>query len=260
MMSLYMGIDIGSRTSKAVLIRDGAVVASSIMATGTNHQLAAEAVRRELLLRSGVSSQDAVFVVATGNAAGVGFSDEAVSDIVCCARGINHVFPNVRTVIDVQAQSSRVIRLSGKGHIVNFVVSEKCAAGCGFFLEIIASVLRLDISEIGPLSLKSEKPVTFSTSCAVFGETEAISRVAEGATSGNILAGVHNGMAEKMSSLVNRVGIEEPCAVSGGGALDIGLIKSLEATLSVRLLVPQQPQLVTALGAALVAAERSAGR
>jgi len=159
----------------------------------------------------------------------------------------------VRTVIDVQGQSSQVIRLNEKGQVINFAVSEKCAAGSGYFLDIIADVLQLELKDIGPLSLRSENPVTFTTGCVVFGESEAVSRVAEGISKEDILAGIHKALADKISALVDKVGLEEQCAISGGGGLNIGLIKRVEEKLGVQLLVPPQPQQITALGAAIIA-------
>jgi predicted CoA-substrate-specific enzyme activase len=136
------------------------------------------------------------------------------------------------------------------------VVSEKCAAGSGRFLDIISNVLRIDLRDVGPLSLKSKNPVTFTTGCAVFGESEAISRVSEGASKEDILAGVHKALANKVSTLVDRVGLEKDCAISGGGALNAGLVKNIEERLGIQLLVPPQPQFITALGAAIMAEER----
>ena len=156
----------------------------------------------------------------------------------------------------MQAQSSQVIRLNESGQVINFVVSEKCAAGSGRFLEVIANVLQIDLEDIGPLSLKSKNPITFTTNCAVFGESEAISRVSEGVSREDILAGVHRALGDKISALINRVGLEKDCAISGGGALDTGLIKNVEEKLRIQLLVPPQPQFVTALGAAIIAEEK----
>ena len=166
----------------------------------------------------------------------------------------------MKTVIDIQGMSTQVIRLNEKGQVINFVVSEKCAAGSGRFLDVIANVLRIDLKDIGHLSLKSKEPVTFTTGCAVFGESEAISRVVEGASKEDILAGVHKALANKASSLVDRVGLEKDCAISGGGALNAGLVKSVEEKLGIKLLVPPQPQFVTALGAAIIAEEKHKDR
>ena len=255
-MTCFMGIDIGSRTSKGVITENGELKAHHLLPSGTNYQEAAQKLRGELLAKARMSPQDIACIVATGQGAGnVAFGDQRVSDIRCCARGINSIFPSVRTVIDVQAQSSQVIRLNEAGQVINFVVSEKCAAGSGRFLDVIANVLQLDLQDIGPLSLKSENPITFTISCAVFGESEAISRVAEGIAREDILAGVHKALANKIYALVNRVGLEKDCALNGGGGLNCGLIKILEKELGIQLLIPSHPQIITALGAAVIAEE-----
>jgi len=255
-MAYFMGIDIGSGTSKGVITGDGELLAYHLLPSGANYRATAEKLRGELLAKAKLAPQDIAYTVATGQGSpNVVFSDQQVTDIRCCARGINKIFPSARTVIDVQAQSSQVIRLDERGQVLNFAVSEKCAAGSGRFLEVIANVLQIDLEDIGPLSLKSKKPVAFTTGCAVFGESEAISRVAEGNAKEDILAGVHQALADKISALIERVGLETDCALSGGGGLDVGLIKSVEDKLGVKLLVPPQPQIVTALGAAIMAEE-----
>ena len=254
-MAWFMGVDIGSGTSKGVITKDGKLLAYHSLPSGANYRVAAQKLREELLARAGLVPEDIASTVVTGYGAGsVPFSAHEVADLRCCARGISAVFPSVRTVIDVGEQSSQVIRLSEEGQVINFVVSEKCAAGSGRFLNIIANVLRIDIKDIGPLSLRSKNPVTFTTGCAVFGESEAISRVAEGISKEDILAGVHKALADKISTLIDRVGLEKDCAISGDG-LDVGLIKSVEEKLGVQLLVPPQPQIITALGAAIMAKE-----
>ncbi len=255
-MPYFMGIDIGSGTSKGVIIKDGKLLDYHMLPSGINYRTVAQKLGEELLAKAGLSQKDIVYTVATGQGAGnVPFSNQQYNDIRCCARGIHSIFPTARTVIDVQAQSSQVIRLSESGQVTSFVSSERCAAGSGRFLEVIANVLQIDLKDIGPISLKSKNPVTFTTSCAVFGESEAISRVSEGIAKEDILAGVHKALASKISALINRVGLEKDCALSGGGGLDIGLIKSVEEELEIKLLVPSQPQIVTALGAAIMAEE-----
>ena len=255
-MGCYMGIDIGSGTSKGVIARHGELLTHHFLPSGSNYSTSAQCLREELLAKAGLFAEDIDGIIATGHGADIiPFSSQHVSDMICCARGINHVFPLVRTIIDVQGQSSQVIRLDEKGQVINFAISETCASGSGCFLEIIANVLQVGLNEIGPLSLKSDNPVTFTTGCAVFGESEAISRISEGIPKEDILAGVHKALAGKILDLINRVRLEEPCAISGGGGLNIGLIKSLEE-LGIQLMVPSQPQIVNALGAALLAKEQ----
>ncbi len=255
-MPWFMGIDIGSGTSKGVITKDSKLLAYYLLPSGANYRVAAQKLREELLAKAGLLPEDIASTVATGYGANsIPFSSQEVATLRCCARGISTIFPSARTVIDVGEQSSQVIRLSEGGQVINFATSEKCAAGSGRFLNIVANILRIDLKDIGPLSLRSQNPVTFTTGCAVFGESEAISRVAEGISKEDILAGVHKALADKISALVDRVGLEMECAISGGGGLDVGLIKRVEEKLGVQLLVPPQPQIITALGAAIMAEE-----
>jgi len=256
-MAWFLGVDVGSVTTKAVVTKDNELVAYQTMPSGSNYKIAAERVVTEALAKAGLSSEDIAYAVATGYGANnVDIASQQVTDISCCARGVSRLFPTVRTIIEVGGQASKVIRVSSEGRAINFAVSERCAAGSGRFLQIIARVLQIDIKDVGPLSLKAKNPVTFTTGCAVFGESEAVSRVAEGTAKEDILAGVHNALAAKISNLIDQVGLEEECAITGGGALDEGLIMRVEEKLGVHLVVPPQPQITAALGAALVAAER----
>jgi len=255
-MSWFIGVDIGSGASKGVITKDGKLSVYYLLPSGTNYGGTAQRLIEELLAKGKLSPEDITYTIATGYGGGsVPFSNEQVDDIRCCARGISSIFPSVRTIIDIQGMSSQVIRLSEKGQVTNFAVSEKCAAGSGRFLDVIANVLRIDLDDIGPLSLKSKNPVTFTTGCAVFGESEAISRVSEGFSKEDILAGIHKALANKLSALIGSIGLENECAISGGGGLDVGLIKSVEEKLGIQLMVPSRPQFVTALGAAIMAEE-----
>jgi predicted CoA-substrate-specific enzyme activase len=253
-MSWFMGIDIGSAYSKGVIIKDFGLVASHIIISGANYRTSADAVRRELIRKANLTQDDIANIVATGSGAdNVYFASQKASDIVCTARGINNVFPQARTAIDVASQSTRVIRLTEEGIVTNFTVSEKCAAGSGRFIEVIANVLRINLSDFGSLAARSKNPITFSTGCAVFGESEAITRISEGITKEDIAAGVNKALASKICSLVKKLKLEEPCAICGGGALNTALVKTIESELNTKLLVPPHPQLATALGAAIIA-------
>ncbi|MFQ5924548.1 MAG: acyl-CoA dehydratase activase [Dehalococcoidia bacterium] len=257
-MAFFAGIDVGSVTTKVVITRDSELTAYHVIPSGANYKMAAQKAMEEVLAKAGLSLEDIAYIVATGYGAGnVEFANQQVTDITCCAKGVNRLFPAVRTIIDIGGQASKAIRVNAEGRTTNFVVTEKCAAGSGRFLQIIARVLQIELGEVGPLSLQAKKPVIYTTACAVFGESEAISRVAEGTPKEDILAGVHNAMALKIYSLVNGVGLEEECAIAGGGALDVGLVKRLEEKIGVHLLVPPQPQIMAALGAALMAEERA---
>ncbi len=254
-MSWFVGIDIGSAYSKGVMTGDFKLVASHIIKSGADYRKAAEALRTELTRKVNVTQKDIANTVATGSGAdNVYFASQKASDIVCTARGINNVFPQARTVIDIASQSSKVIRLNEEGIVINFTASEKCAAGGGRFIEVIANVLRMNLSDFSPLAARSSSPITFSTGCAVFGESEVVTRISEGIPKQDIAAGVNKALASNISSLVKKLKLEEPCAVCGGGALNTALIKLIESELNTNLLVPPQPQLITALGAAIIAA------
>jgi predicted CoA-substrate-specific enzyme activase len=258
-MSWYIGIDIGSAYSKGVIIKDFELVAAHVIISGANYRKSAGVIRTELIRQVSLSQHDTANTVATGiGADNVCFARRRASDIVCTARGISNIFPQARTVIDVASQSSKVIRLSGEGKVVNFAVSEKCAGGSGRFIEVIANVLRIDLSDFGALSARSKHPITFSTGCAVFGESEAITRISEGIPKEDIAAGVNKALASKISSLVKKLKLEEPCAICGGGALSKAIVKTIESELNTTLLLPQDPQLITALGAAIIGATSEA--
>jgi len=254
-MSWFMGIDIGSAYSKGVILRSVEFVGSHIIKSGADYRKSADAIRTELINKVGLTRNDVAYTVATGfGADNVYFAGHKASDIVCTARGIGSVFPQARTVIDVASQSTKVIRLNEEGTVTNFTASEKCAAGGGRFIEVIANVLRIDLGDFSHLAARSTRPITFSTSCAVFGESEAITRISEGIPKEDIAAGVNKALASNIASLVKKVKLEEPCAVCGGGALNTGLVKTIETELNTKLLIPPQPQLITALGAAIIAA------
>ncbi|MGE5544507.1 MAG: acyl-CoA dehydratase activase [Bacillota bacterium] len=256
-MSLFMGIDIGSMTSKGVIVRENQVVVHAVLPSGINYRLTAEKLKDYLIASPGIDPGDIKAVTATGTGGSqVGFADYQASSIVCSARGIIATFPAARTVVNIGGQSSQIISIDEKGQVIDFVVSETCAAGSARFLQVIARVLQIDLQDVGPMSLKSSNPVNFTTGCAVFGETEAISRIAQGTPSEDILAGVHKSIADKIQSMARGVKPVPDYVLCGGGALDIGLVKWVTDAMGVSLLLPPRPQLVTALGAALVAEEK----
>ena len=256
-MVYVLGIDIGSGFSKAVVCAGSTILSHAIMPSGGSYKETAGKVVHEALTKASLSFQDISYAVATGyGAATVDFCDESVTDISCHATGVHHLFPSVRTVIDIGAQFSKVMRLDEAGRVANFILNEKCAGGSGKFLQVIVRMLHVDLEEIGELSLTARKPVEFTTGCAVFAESEAVSRVAEGALVEDILAGIHKAMAAKIVNLVVRTGLIKDCAVTGGGAKDIGLVKTLEAELGTGVFVPDEPQITAAYGAALFAGKR----
>jgi predicted CoA-substrate-specific enzyme activase len=253
------GVDIGSAFSKAVVMAGNEIIAYQVKPTGGNYRLTTEQVMEGALAKAKLSLQDMDYIVATGyGAASVSFAHEAASDISCLARGVYYLFPTARIAIDIGGQFTRVLKLDNRGRAIAFLLSEKCAAGSGRFLQVIAKVLQIDLEDIGELSLKSQNKVDFNTGCAVFAESETISHIAEGVAKEDILAGLHRALAAKIQTMVDRLGVEPDCALVGGGAKDIGLVRSIEVSLACRLLVPEEPQIVAALGAALIAREKAA--
>jgi len=253
------GIDIGSTSSKAVVFSDHNIRGWAIIPSGGNYRLAADEVLDIALAKADITSDSIAYMIATGyGAASVSHVNDTVNDMTCQGRGISYLFPSVGTVADIGGQFSRVFRVDKEGRVVNFIFSEKCAAGSGRLLQVIAKVLQVDIDELGELSLKSRKRVDFTTSCAVFIESELISRIAEGFLKEDIAAGIHRALAAKIQVLIERIGLEPDCALVGGGARNIGLVKSIEVGLGTNVLIPEQPQIVAALGAALIAEEKAA--
>ncbi len=253
-MAFSLGIDVGSGFSKAVVCEDGVVKAYAILPSGGDYRGAAERVVEEALSRAGIAATTVSRIGATGyGAAMVPSAHLTTTDISCHAAGVHHLLPSARTVVDVGAQFSKAIRIDAQGKVTNFVMNEKCAGGSGKFLSVISRILQVDLEEIGPLSLQSLKPVQFTTGCAVFAESEVVSRIAEGTLLADIVAGVHKAMAAKIVNLVVRLGLEQDCAVTGGGAKDAGLVKTLGTELGVPVLVTEEPRITAALGAALLA-------
>jgi predicted CoA-substrate-specific enzyme activase len=255
-MAYVLGIDIGSGFSKAVICEDKTILSHAIMPSGGNFKETAGKVTEIVLEKAGLSPGDISYATATGyGAAVVDFADRSITDISCHAAGVCHMFPSVRTLIDIGAQFSKAIRLNDKGKVANFILNEKCAGGSGKFIQVIARILHMKIEDIGKFSIQSDNPVEFTTGCAVFAESEAVSRIAEGALPGDILAGVHKAMASKIVNLVVRLGLTGDCAITGGGAKDHGLVRAIKTELNTDVLVPEEPRITAAFGAALSAAE-----
>ncbi|MET1124373.1 MAG: acyl-CoA dehydratase activase [Archaeoglobaceae archaeon] len=247
------GVDVGSLTAKCVIVEDGKVLAYSVAKVSPDLEKSAERVFEEAVKKAGVEVE---YVVATGyGRKKVSFADRTVTEITCHALGAKHVFPNCRTVIDIGGQDSKVIAV-GDG-VENFVMNDKCAAGTGRFLEVMASALGVSVEELGELDAKADSPVSISSTCTVFAESEVISHLARGEKVENIVAGVHNAIASRIAAMAQRVGIKPDVVMSGGVAKNRGVRRALQELLGVRILVPQEPQIIGALGAALIACRSS---
>jgi predicted CoA-substrate-specific enzyme activase len=257
-MSCVIGIDIGSAFSKGLVMREEVVKGSIVVPSGGDYRKTADTIKEALLSKTGLSSEDIVYTIATGyGAKNVSFAQEVVTDITCHSKGIYHLCPTARTVVDVGDLFSKAFRIDERGNLINFLLSGKCAGGSARILQVIAKVLQVRIEEIGELSLRSRNRVDFNTGCAVFSETEAISRIAEGATKEDLLAGIHRALAAQIQGLAERVGLERDYALVGGGAKDEGLVKAVEEITGFAIMVPEAPHMTAALGAAIIAREKA---
>jgi predicted CoA-substrate-specific enzyme activase len=255
-MAFVLGIDIGSASSKGIALGDHGPLGSFECLSGGDFKLTADRIRKELLSQTGISTDDISRTVATGYGSKmVTFADEVRPDIVCHAKGVSSLLPSVRTVIDVGDLYTKVLRMDGQGSMHNFLMSGKCAGGSGRILQVIAKVLQMKVEEIGEVSLKSKRRVEFNTGCAVFAESEAISRLSQEVKKEDLLAGIHRALAAQINSLAERLGVEQDVAMVGGGARDVGLVQALKEIRGHDILIPQRPHMTAALGAALIAIE-----
>ncbi|MGQ9647848.1 MAG: acyl-CoA dehydratase activase [Thermodesulfobacteriota bacterium] len=255
-MVYVLGIDMGSAQAKGICLSDRGMIGSFECPSGGDFKLTAERIQKELLSQTRISLQDISRAVATGYGSKlVGFADEIKPDIVCHAKGVSSLLPSVRTVIDVGDLYTKVLRMDGQGSTHNFLMSGKCAGGSGRILRVIAKVLQIKVEEIGELSLRSKKRVEFNTGCAVFAESEAISRLSQEVRKEDLLAGIHRALAAQINSLAERLGVEQEVAMVGGGAKDVGLVQALKEIRGHDILLPEAPHMTAALGAAIMAME-----
>ena len=224
MADIYtMGIDIGSSASKCLILKNGTEIAgSAVIAAGTGTSGPRRA-QEEALAAAGISMEDIRRSTATGYGRNtVEGVDAVVSELSCHAIGIHAVFPDVRTLIDIGGQDAKVIRVSENGRLDSFVMNDKCAAGTGRFLDVMARVLELDVSELEEKSAKAKNVVNISSTCTVFAESEVISQLSNNVDICDLVAGIHRSVAVRTAGLVRRLGVVEPVAMSGGVALSTG--------------------------------------
>lgn len=248
------GIDVGSISTKCAILKDGEILLAKVILTGYNSQAAGQRIFEAALAELGLSSKDIDRIIATGYGRNkVDFAHQAITEITCHGAGTNLLCPGARTVIDIGGQDSKAISLNGKGKVLDFVMNDKCAAGTGRFLEVMARALEVDLDQFGPISVKARTPAKISSLCTVFAESEVISLIAKGEKRENIIAGIHTSIATRVLTMAKRIRIFPPVMMSGGVAKNIGVIKALEARLGHELMVPELAQANGAIGAALLA-------
>jgi predicted CoA-substrate-specific enzyme activase len=247
----FAGVDLGSTMTKVVIMNE-AILASVVGPTGPEHRKLANLVMEEALAKAKLPFDDITYVVATGyGRINVPFADKQITEISCHARGVGYLLPEARTVIDVGGQDSKGIKLSD-GRAVDFVMNDKCAAGTGRFLEVTAEELGVKLEDMGRLALEAKNRVEISSTCTVFAAQEVVAKLSGGVPLPDIIAGLHEAIASRIYGMVRRLKIEREVALTGGGAKNIGLVKALEAKLGYSVLVPPEPLLTGAIGAALL--------
>jgi predicted CoA-substrate-specific enzyme activase len=251
---LVAGIDVGAATAKAVILNDRKILSYAIIPTGFDVVNAANEVIELALEKAACSMNEIGFIMSTGYARNaVPFANKAVTEIRCHAKGAHFQLPAVRTIVDIGGQDSKVIRVNESGNVVNFTMNDKCAAGTGRFFEVMAKVLGLDIDEMGPVALKSRHPCQISSTCTVFAESEMVSLRAQGKRREDLIGGIHKAAVSRIVTMGKAVGYEREVVLTGGVAKNVGVKKYLEDAIKMEVVLPEEPQITGALGAALLA-------
>ncbi|MDQ7779306.1 MAG: acyl-CoA dehydratase activase [Planctomycetota bacterium] len=253
--TLTAGLDMGSKTTKVVVLSDGEVVARAIALSGVDHKGAARSAIERALAATGRKPSDIAKAVVTG----AGRNDSPVeahevTEVIAAAKGVIFLLPSARTVIDVGAEEGRGVKTDATGKVLDFVISDRCAAGAGSFAEAMARALEVKIDGLGPLSMKSKKSITMNAQCAVFAESEVVSLVHARTPKRDIARAILDAIAGRVASMIRRLGVAKDVALVGGVARNVGFVDSLRRSLGVNVNVPPHPEFACALGAAIVAA------
>jgi predicted CoA-substrate-specific enzyme activase len=276
---LTMGLDLGSRSTQCVILEDGQLLTYGNIETGPDSESTAYAAvdaaihrRSELWGKNGLAMpdvktdhlriEDMACIVATGyGRVVVPFAHRTVTEISCHARGAHWFVPGAATVLDMGGQDCKAIRVNQRGQMTNFILNDKCAAGTGSFIEVIAEALSLPLCGVGPLSLESTRTIAFSSACTVFVKSEAVALMRQGVSKADIMAGLHEMLSRRAVALLNRVGIEEKFVITGGIARNVGVTTRIEQKLGgLKITIPPEPQIAGAVGAALFALDRQRSR
>ncbi len=256
------GVDIGSLSTKALVLEDGKIRGWALILTGADSVESANEVMKIALEKAGITMEQVQYTIATGyGRINVPFAQDTITELSCHARGNHWFFPQVRTILDMGGQDCKAIRCDENGKLTNFIMNDTCAAGTGRYLERAAATLGLELGQIGPLSLQTVNgPLTISSACAVFAETDIIRHMRNGKHTNDIIAGATESILGRVIALLERVGIVEALCVSGGVAKNVGVVRRLEERLGLKAHIASDPQIVGALGAALFAMDRANGK
>lgn len=257
--TFVVGLDSGSTSTNAVVMNEARKIAASVVIrTGAKAGASAERAYREVLERAGITPDQVACTIATGyGRVSIPFADENVTEISCHGRGAHYFNPDVRTILDIGGQDSKAIHVNAAGEVTDFAMNDKCAAGTGRFLEMIARSLEISLDELGPAALESKKRLEIASMCSVFAESEVISLIANNEEKPDIAAGVCRAVAGKAYSLMRRVGLEGAYMMTGGVAQNPGVVRAVEELIGEKLFICEDPEIVGATGAALLALEKS---
>ncbi len=259
-MAITAGIDAGAKNTKVVILRDGEVIGRGTTLTGFEQVEAVEKALSMALEAAGIGRDQIQRIVGTGaGRSNIPPAHDTLTEVTADARGAISLFPSVRTVIDVGAEEGRGISVDEQGKVVDFAINEKCAAGAGAFTEAMARALEIPLESIGELSLKSTKHIDMNAQCTVFAESELVTLVHANTATADIARAVHDAIASRITSMVRRVGLNPDVCLVGGVGHNVGFRKSLQEDLGMEVSVPDHPEYVTALGAAIRAREQLGG-
>ncbi|MHA1144532.1 MAG: acyl-CoA dehydratase activase [Candidatus Helarchaeota archaeon] len=257
---IVAGIDVGSLTGKTVILEfepgnNYKIISSAIVPTSPIPAKTANNAYDRALEKDNLTRADVQYIIGTGyGRVRIPFANSNISEITCHGRGAHSQLESVRMIIDIGGQDSKVIKIDETGKLLDFAMNDKCAAGTGRFLEVMARALEVKLDDMGRISFLSKHPALITAQCSVFAETEVVSLIAEGKKVEDIIAGIHEAIASRIMSLVNRVGIVKDVTISGGVAKNEGVVNALEKKLGFEIKkLPMDPQLMGALGAALFA-------
>ena len=253
-----LGIDSGSTSTNAVIMdKNKKIIAYDVIRTGAKSIESAQIILENILNKANLKREDLSLIVSTGyGRVSITYADESVTEISCHGKGAHYFNPKIRTILDIGGQDSKAISLNEKGDVKDFVMNDKCAAGTGRFLEMMAKTLDIPISDLGPLSLNRNEKIDITSMCSVFAESEVISLIANNKEKCDIIHGIHNSIASKSYSLLKRVGLEKEFMMTGGVAKNLGVVKAVEDKIGSKLYICEEPEIVGATGAALYALEK----
>ncbi len=255
---IFAGIDIGSLTGKCVLLEWEDIKASKVIRVKKTPVETARRVFDIVLEESGINEEDVSYIVSTGYGRdNISFSNKSLTEISAHGIGAHFLLPSVRTIIDIGGQDCKVISIDRTGKLIEFGMNEKCSAGTGRYLEIMADMLNISLTELGTLSLKSKTPINIKSTCSIYAQAEVLQYISSGVKKANITSGINKAMAERVFSMTRRIKVKKEVVISGGVAKNVGVVQYLEDMIGLDFIkMPVDPQIVGALGAAVIAKKR----